>query len=338
MPQSGLHGRDDEQHRRRRVLVVTVPRQRTLGLLAICGAILCFSISSSIVKLAETPGSVIAFWRMLATVFVWQGALWIQGKRTTLAQLRRVLIPGILFGANLAMFFTAVTRTSIAHAEFIGSLTPVILVPAGALLFGESLRWKAMGWGLVALVGIAIVLFSSPPKGTATLAGDLMVVAAMFLWAGYLLSTKRVRQGMDVVEFMAAVVPIATLTLIPIVLVRGGVGDVSSRGWWAIAVLTILTGTMAHGFIVFAQHSIPIGTIGMMQVAQPALAVMWAALLLDEDLRGMQVVGMALVLVGLALFTYTSQRSAPPIDVVEPLEPFDGTFDGPGTAPARPEG
>jgi drug/metabolite transporter (DMT)-like permease len=313
---------------------VSATRQRTLGLLAICGAILCFSVSSSIVKLAETPGSVIAFWRMLATVFVWQGALLMQGKRTTLAHLRRVLVPGVLFGANLAMFFTAVTRTSIAHAEFIGSMTPVLLVPAGALLFGESVRWKAMGWGLVAVVGIAIVLFSSPPKGTATLTGDLMVIAAMFLWAGYLLSTKRARRGMDVVEFMAAVVPIATVTLIPIVLVRGGVGDVSSRGWWAIAVLTILTGTMAHGFIVFAQHSIPVGTIGMMQVAQPALAVMWAAILLDEDLRGMQVVGMGLVILGLALFTYTSQRASPPIDVAEPLEPFDL----PDATASRPEG
>ncbi len=300
------------------------PANRTLGLLAIVGAILCFSVSSSIVKLAETPGSVIAFWRMLATVFVWQGALLLQGKRTTLAQLRRVLVPGILFGANLAMFFTAVTRTSIAHAEFIGSMTPVILVPAGALFFGEAIRWRAMSWGLVAVAGIAIVLFNSPPKGSATVTGDLMVIAAMFLWAAYLLTTKRVRQGMDVVEFMAAVVPIATLTLLPIVLVRGGIGEVSARGWWAIAVLTVLTGTLAHGFIVFAQRHIPVGTIGVLQVAQPALAVVWAAILLDEDIRPIQVVGMALVLAGLALFTWTSQRSTPPIDVCEPLEELDG--------------
>lgn len=313
-----------------------LPANRTLGLLAIVGAVLCFSVSSSIVKLAETPGSVIAFWRMLATVFVWQGALLLQGKRTTLAQLRRVFVPGVLFGANLAMFFTAVTRTSIAHAEFLGSMTPVILVPAGALLFGESVRWRSMAWGLVAVAGIAIVLFNSPPRGSATLTGDLMVIGAMFLWASYLLSTKRVRQGMDVVEFMAAVVPIATLTLLPIVLVRGGIGDVSARGWWAIAILTILTGTMAHGFIVFAQRHIPVGTIGVLQVAQPALAVMWAALLLDEEIRPIQVVGMALVIAGLGLFTWTSQRSTPPIDVCEPLEELDAVSTAEEDRAARP--
>ena len=302
---------------------MTERRPRTLGLLAICAAVLCFSVSSSIVKKADTPGAVIAFWRMIVTVGVWQAALLATGRHTTLAHLKRVLVPGILFGTNLAMFFTAVTRTSIAHAEFLGSMTPVILVPAGAVLFGETVRWRSMGWGLVAVAGIAIVLFNSPAKGTASATGDLMVIAAMFLWASYLLATKRARQGMDVVEFMAAVVPIAAVTLLPIAVVHGGVGDVGARGWWSIALLTVLTGTLAHGFIVFAQKTVPVGTIGMMQVAQPALAVVWASVLLDEQIRGIQIVGMAMVLAGLALFTYSSQRAVPPIDVVEPVDPLD---------------
>jgi drug/metabolite transporter (DMT)-like permease len=46
----------------------------------------------------------------------------------------------------------------------------------------------------------------------------------------------------------------------------------------------------------------------MLQVAQPALAVGWAFLLLDEEIRPIQLVGMALVVIGLALFTWSSQR------------------------------
>ena len=62
----------------------------------------------------------------------------------------------------------------------------------------------------------------------------------------------------------------------------------------------------------FAQRSVPVGTIGMLQVAQPALAVGWAFVLLDEEIRPIQVLGMGLVLLGLGLFTWSSQRRLRP--------------------------
>ena len=43
--------------------------------------------------------------------------------------------------------FTAITKTSIAHAEFIGAMTPLILLPLGALMFEEHPNWRALRWG-----------------------------------------------------------------------------------------------------------------------------------------------------------------------------------------------
>ena len=68
-------------------------------------------------------------------------------------------------------------------------------------------------------------------------------------------------------------------------------------------------GTVAHGFIVFAQRTVPVGTIGIIQVAQPALAVGWAYLLLDQELRPIQVLGMVLVLAGLLTVVLVSRRT-----------------------------
>lgn len=45
-----------------------------------------------------------------------------------------------------------------------------------------------------------------------------------------------------------------------------------------------------------------------MQTSQPALAVFFAFLILGEEVRGLQVVGMVLVIVGIAAFTLVSQR------------------------------
>jgi drug/metabolite transporter (DMT)-like permease len=60
--------------------------------------------------------------------------------------------------------------------------------------------------------------------------------------------------------------------------------------------------------MVFAQKTVPIGTIGIAQVAQPALAACWSFLLVGETLRRSQLFGMALVLGGLLCFILMNQR------------------------------
>ena len=89
--------------------------------------------------------------------------------------------------------FTAITKTSIVHAEFITALNPLILLPLGALLFGEHPNWRALRWGAVSIVGVALVLFFGPAQGASSIEGDLLVIVVICLWSGYLLSTKRAR-------------------------------------------------------------------------------------------------------------------------------------------------
>jgi drug/metabolite transporter (DMT)-like permease len=73
-------------------------------------------------------------------------------------------------------------------------------------------------------------------------------------------------------------------------------------------ILSLLTGVCAHGMLVYAQRTIQIGTIGIAQVAQPALAVIWSFLLLGEQLRAAQVVGIGLVMTGLCGFLVLNER------------------------------
>lgn len=279
-------------------------------------AVLCFSISSPIIKWAQMPGAAIALWRMLFAVALWWIVLGVHRARTgfplpSLETWRRVLPAGLFFGANLAIFFTAVTRTSIAHAEFIGSLSPLLLLPAGALFFHEHPNWRSLRWGVVSLAGIAIVLFTGDPQGEATVGGDLLVVVVLVLWVGYLLSTKWARQlDIHLIHFMACAVPIAVLATAPIAFAVAGdaVWNMTARGWIVAGVLAVVTGVGAHGLIVFAQQHVPIATIGVMQVAQPGLAVFWAWVILGEEIRPAQIPGMVLVILGLGAFTLSNQR------------------------------
>src|SRR3954454_9006204 len=116
---------------------------KTLGVLAVIGLVVAFSVSSTLVKRAESPGVLVAFWRMVTVSVVWNAWLWSTGRRVTMADVRQALLPGIFFGLNLAVLFAGGTHNSVANAALIGSLAPFFIVPVGAWLFAEHLDARA---------------------------------------------------------------------------------------------------------------------------------------------------------------------------------------------------
>jgi drug/metabolite transporter (DMT)-like permease len=285
---------------------------KALGVLAVIVLVAAFSLSSTLVKRAETPGVLVAFWRMAIVSVLWNSVLWSTGRRVTLRDVRQVLLPGILFGLNLAVFFAGATHNSVANAALIGSLAPFLIVPAGAWLFAEYINAKALVFAVLAFGGVALVLFSAPPNGDASLRGNLFGLVAMLLLVGYVVSTKHFRRDMDVTTFMATICPIAVVAVLPLALANGDVLGMSSTGWTFTLILTLTSGITAQGLLVFAQKSIQIGTIGIAQTAQPALAVVWSFLLLSEVVNARQVTGIAIVVIGLIAFVTLHARRRDP--------------------------
>jgi drug/metabolite transporter (DMT)-like permease len=277
-------------------------RGRAAGALAVIGVVVAFSLSSTLVKRAESPGVLVAFWRMATVSVLWNLYLRSTGRRVTMRHVRQAFVPGVFFGLNLAVFFAGATNNSVANAALIGSLSPFLIVPIGARLFKERFDARALVFALVAFVGVGMVLFSAPARGDASMRGNLFGLTAMVLWTGYVCTTRHFRRDMDVATFMSTVSPIATVAVLPLAIANGGVFGMSGTGWAYMLILTLLIGVAGHGLMVFAQKTIAIGTIGISQVVQPALAVVWSFLLLSETVTGWQLAGIGVAIGGLAAF------------------------------------
>jgi drug/metabolite transporter (DMT)-like permease len=246
---------------------------------------------------------------MLGSSIVWMALLRVREHRfLTRQEWRRSLLTGVVLGLNITLFYTAATKTSVANLEFIGALAPLALLPLGAILFHEKVDHRAAVFGIISLAGLALVLFDAPKRGAATWFGNGLAVLSLGTWSSYLLASRQLRKGMSVATLMASALPIATLTTLPITLVNHDIGRFDGRSMIYIVVLTLLTGVVAHGLIVFAQRKVPIGIMSLMQVGQPALAVVWSAIFLSQSIRALQVVGMALVVFGLAAVVVQTQR------------------------------
>src|SRR3954471_17812350 len=200
-------------------------------MLAVVGLVIAFSLSSTLVKRAESPGVLVAFWRMATVALVWNVYLWSTGRRVTLRHVRQAFVPGVFFGLNLATFFAGATHNSVANAGLIGSLSPFLIVAIGARLFGEYIHPRALLFALVAFGGAVMVLLNAPPIGDASARGNVFGVLAMLLWTSYVVSTRYFRRDMDVATFMSTVSPVAALAVLPLALAHGDVFGLSVRGW-----------------------------------------------------------------------------------------------------------
>src|SRR3954462_8894320 len=174
---------------------------KTLGVLAVLGLVVGFSLSSTLAKRAETPGVLVAFWRLAVVSLVWNLALWSTGRRVAVRDVRAVWLPAIFFGLNLAVFFSGATHNSIANAALIGSCAPLLIVPVGTLFFREYINLRALLFAVLAFGGVTLVLLSAPPGGDASLKGNVFGVVAMLLLVCYVSSARYFRREMDVTTF-----------------------------------------------------------------------------------------------------------------------------------------
>lgn len=281
------------------------------------------SSGTTIVKWGDTEGTIVAFWRLIAATVAWWTVLMVRRSRRGVplpsrATWRTMVPVGLFFGADISVIFIAVSKTSIVHAEFISSLTPLIVVPIGAALFHERPNPRALPLAAVAIAGLALVLAAGGNSSGTSLQGDALVVVAVCLWAGYLLCSRMARATVGVVDFMATVVPLGLIVVVPAVLIRthGDLWPPDGRAWASIFLLTLVTGMLGHCFIAIAQRLIDVGTISVIGVAQPAIAVCWARVVLGEPIKASQIPGMVVLLGGLIGFTLLQQRLRPVVTAI----------------------
>ncbi|WP_116998904.1 DMT family transporter [Desertimonas flava] len=292
-------------------------RSGRAGVVAVVVAFAGLSIGSTIAKSTGEPGPVVAFWRFCLCAVIWHAVVAVRGRRNGSQRTvgatawRAATIPGLAFGVNLSLFFSGATRTPIAHAEFISALTPVVMVPLAARLARQRVERAVVLLGAVALSGIALILSAAPAGGT-SLTGDALVIGAVATWILYLMIAKSARARVDTPRFMAVMSTAAAAVTLPIALVTadspGAATSLAPRTWVLVTTMAVVSGVVAHGLIAWAQQRVAVGTISLLQLTQPALGVLWAAIFLGEPARPVQLIGMLLVLVAVGVIARRSSR------------------------------
>jgi drug/metabolite transporter (DMT)-like permease len=272
--------------------------------LALAAGILCIAWSAIFVRWTDLPGAASAFYRvlipaivLLPTWFFDRGA-----PRVSLPTLAIIAAGGLFFALDLALYNTAILRTSAANATLLGNNTPIVVGLLTWLAFGR--RPDPAFWiGLVlALAGALVIVWADISRHVQFGAGDVMALGAAACFAVYLMATERVRQNTGTLAFLRLAILSSAIFLF---LINRGLGISLAippgRSFAALLGMGLVSQLGGYLALTYALGHLPATVTSVSLLLQGPLTALLAAWLLAEPLTGSLILGGALVLLGVGL-------------------------------------
>lgn len=287
-------------------------KQVLLAYAALAVGIVCIGFSAIFVKIAATPGIVSAFYRLLFAGMV--VVPWALGRRSavprpTVRQALLVVAGGIFFALDLAVWNTSILLTSAATATLLANNASLWVGLGALLLFHEHLTLRYWCGLLIAIAGMSILLGAASWHSFHWHTGELLAIGASFLYASYLLTVQRAREGMDTLNFMA-ISHVAGIVLLLVLNVAAGsrLTGYSTRSWLALigmGLISQMLGWLAINYAIGHLRAAPVSVTLLGQVVVTALV---SIPILGELPSPHQVVGGVVVLLGIYLANQRNRR------------------------------
>lgn len=212
----------------------------------------------------------------------------------------RLVLSGVLLALHWITFFESLKHSPVAVALAILYIGPIAAAILAGPLLGEHVPprlWAALG---VAAFGTLLVIqpWNQTQDGAVTTRGIVMAIISAALLTALLLVGKPVAKALGGLTMAIGELTVASIVLIPAT--YGALTEFPEE-WLGFLVLgAILTGFA--GFIYWeAMRQLPMATVSVIMYVEPASAVVWAAIFLDEIPNATAWIGVAFVLVGGAM-------------------------------------
>jgi drug/metabolite transporter (DMT)-like permease len=280
-----------------------------LGLAAVAIPVLGWSFANTIVKLTPVPVLEFTFWRLWMGVAMMVVVTAAARRRITWAIVKASAPAGVLFAANLLLFFEALRHTGVADVLLIAALQPALVLVVAGRMFGEHASRKDVAWTVVSVGGVALSVVGSSSNAVWSLEGDLLAVASLLVWTAYFLLSKRVRVDVQAIEYMTTVTVVAAVVVTPVAVGAGqGLGDLRAVDWLMLA-LFVVAAQGGHLLLAWAHSQVDAMVSSLVILGEPVISAVAALVVLGEPLRWLQVVGGLVAVGAVASIVWRATRS-----------------------------
>jgi drug/metabolite transporter (DMT)-like permease len=286
----------------------------------LCGAA-AIAFAPIFVRWSEVGPSATAFWRIALALPVL--ALWMAAERRApgrapaalgAADRRRLLLAGLFFAGDLAVWHWSIRFTSVANSTLLANFAPVFVTLGGWLLLRQVVTGRFLLGMTIALAGAWLLMSGksgpSPSAGN-TLLGDALGLLTAVFYASYILAVADLRRRCSTATIMVWSGAACGPALLLAALASGErLLPATASGWGVLIGLALISQVLGQSLIASALATLPASFSSVGLLFQPLCAALLAWLLLSEPLGGRQALGGAIVILGVAL-SRSGVRSEP---------------------------
>lgn len=271
------------------------------------------SLSPVFRRLSTAPTMVLVLYRvgfaaLLMTPYV------LVKQREALGKLRRreLLLcawSGVFLGFHFLCYFESLRYTSIVVAEVLVN-TEVLFVTLGSILFFRK-RLTGKGWlAILIAFGGSVIVSMADLAGGGALKGNLLALLGAVFGAGYtLVGTVCRRNGITTALYTYILYFSAAATVLLITLASGipPVGYEPLNLWTTLGMAVCCT-LLGHSLYSWGLKFLPTSFVSMSKLMEPVFAAVWGLVLFREQPGILVLVGGAVVILGIALFSKVEEN------------------------------
>jgi len=283
-------------------------------LAALLGA-MCIAFSGILYRWAEVSPSTGTVFRALFGLPLLGFVAWLEHRRYGRLPARTVrlaALAGVFFAGDLMFWHHAIGAVGAGLATVLGNLQVLVVGIVAWLAFGERPSRSTFLALPVVLLGVALIsgAIGDGAYGADPGLGVVLGLATALCYGGYLLI---IRRGGSDLRRPAGPVAIATLSTAVVATIAGTlIGDLdptpalASLAW--LAVLGLTSQSLGYLLISLSLPRLPAVLTSIILLAQPVVSVVLVIVLLSEAPSPTQLIGVGLVIGGIAIATLGGSR------------------------------
>ena len=207
------------------------------------------------------------------------------------------------YACQAASFFTALTLAPAGLVALLLYLNPAIVAVLAAWRGHEKLAPRTIGALTIALAGTALTVGPALGAGAAAVhpAGVALGMLSALIYAIYIVVSTGVASRVDPLAMSTVVIASAAVPFGALALARGPALPASAGGWAAVAAIALLSTVAAITWFFAGLKRIGPTRASTLSTVEPAVTVALAAIVLDERIAAVQLLGGALILAAVVL-------------------------------------